>query len=119
MKREDDQELWDLLGNDRQPALSPFFSRNVVRRIREERGWREAVTGWLTPRKLIPATAVALALGFAAVSLPPSLEQSNIDNVPEAVTVIDPQDYEVVADLDNLLASEDDNIWDETESLSL
>ena len=41
------------------------------------------------------------------------------DDPPDAVASIDPQDYEVVSDLDDLLASEDDNVWSENESLLL
>ncbi len=119
MKREDDQELWDLLGKTPQPAISPFFSRNVVRRVREVGGWRDFAS-WFTGRKLIPATAVAISLGLATiVSIQRFADEAETDNLPESVSVIDPQDYEVVADLDDLLASEDDNVWDDTESLSL
>ncbi|MBA2622995.1 MAG: hypothetical protein H0U88_05165 [Chthoniobacterales bacterium] len=118
MEREDDQKLWDLLGEAPQPFVSPFFSRNVIRRVREVGGWRETVTGWFTSRRLIPATALALAIGFAAVSIQPAADKE-ADDLPEAVSVIDPQDYEVVADLDDLLAAEDDNVWDDPESLSL
>ena len=119
MKREDDHELWDLLGRTTLPALSPFFSRNVARRVREIRGWREVFADWFTTRRLIPAAAVALAVGFAAVSIQYSIEKAETDNLPASLSVIDPQDYEVVADLDDLLASEDDNVWDDTEPLPL
>jgi|SRR5215211_8828870 len=119
MKREDDQELWDLLGNVPTPALSPFFSRNVVRRVRAEANWRHPVAEWFTWRKLIPAAAVAVAIGLAAISIQPSADDADPDNLPAIASAIDPQDYQVVADLDDLLAAEDDNVWDDTESLSL
>jgi len=35
MQREDDQQLWDLLGRTAEPKLSPFFARNVLREIRQ------------------------------------------------------------------------------------
>ena len=41
------------------------------------------------------------------------------DDPPDTVASIDPQDYEVVADLDDLLANDDDSVWSENESLSL
>jgi len=72
----------------------------------------------LRPRLLIPATAFALALTFAGITLKSSLNNAASDNPPDTVAVVDPQDYEVVADLDDLIASEDDNLWDD-ESLSL
>ena len=36
MDREDDKELWDVLGRVPEPTLSPFFARNVVRSVRQE-----------------------------------------------------------------------------------
>ena len=47
------------------------------------------------------------------------LRQRTGDNPPDVVASIDPQDYEVVADLDYLIASEDDNTWDDDDSLPL
>ncbi len=49
----------------------------------------------------------------------PKDDDGSSDDPPDAVANIDPQDYEVVADLDDLLANEDDNVWSENESLSL
>lgn len=113
MKREDDQELWDLLGKTGQPTLSPFFARNVVRQVRQEPGdWRARALGWLRPRRVIPAAAVALVIiATATVSLrPPVLSDQH---VPELIAKLDPQDFEVVADLDDLIAMEEDGLWDE------
>lgn len=120
MQREDDQELWDLLGSAPETAVSPFFSRNVLRKIRQESSWREAFAEWLSPRRLIPASAVAIAVVAATMAIH-QLDQraSPADNPPDTFAAIDPQDYETVVDLDDLLASEDDNVWTENESLSL
>ena len=72
MKRDDDQKLWDLLGQTAEPKISPFFARNVVREIRasETRAdWR----GWFRLRRLIPAVSVVMAIGaFAIMQLPKS-----------------------------------------------
>ena len=121
MKREDDPELWDLLGNGREPALSPFFARNVLRQIRQETNWRERLGSWLQLRRLIPAAGVALALVITTMSFHhvPQGDGAVPDDPPDTVASIDPQDYEVVADLDDLLANEDDSVWSENESLSL
>lgn len=116
MKREDDQELWDLLGKADAPALSPFFARNVVRQIRQEPDWRESVRCWLTPRRLIPAAAVALAIVATTLSIQPP--QTSDDTVPETVAKLDPQDFEIVADLDDLIAMQEEGLWeDETSTL--
>jgi hypothetical protein len=117
MNREDDQELWDLLGKSTQPAVSPFFARNVVRQIRQEKNWMDYARGWLRPRRLIPASAIALVMVLSALSLHST--KNSADNPPELVTKIDPQDYDTVADLDDLLATDDDGIWTEGESVSL
>ena len=113
MKREDDQELWDLLGKAATPALSPFFARNVVRQVREETRSRREIFAWLRPRILVPAAAFALAVAFAGVTLQRSVNDPTQDNLPETLAAIDPQDFEVVADLDDLIAMEDDNLWDD------
>ena len=111
MKREDDQELWDLLGKAGQPTLSPFFARNVVRQIRQEPNWRENVRRWFSPRRLIPAAAVALAIVATTVSI--RVPTAADENIPETVAQLDPQDYELVADLDDLIAMEEDGLWDD------
>ena len=117
MNRDDDQPLWDLLGKTGQPSVSPFFARNVVRQVRQEKNWMGFVRGWLRPRRLIPASALALVMVASALSLHSS--RNSADNPPELMTKIDPQDYDTVADLDDLLASDDDGIWTEGESVSL
>jgi hypothetical protein len=118
MRREDDQELWDLLGHAAQPHLSAFFSRNVIRRIRLEPQRLDRFRTWFNLRRLIPASAVALAvIGAAIVMQHPKTPVAASENAPEVVVKIDPQDYEVVADLDELLASDENSLWDENQSL--
>ena len=118
MRREEDQELWDVLGRAAAPPrLSAFFARDVLRRIRQQPAgfqWRD----WLSWRRLIPAT-VALALIAASVVLiqQPFARLRNIEQTPEVVAKVDPQDFEVVADLDVLLASDETNLWDDDQSL--
>jgi hypothetical protein len=120
MQREDDEQLWDLLGQTPAPELSPFFARNVVREIREEPRWRVALRRWMSARRLVPATTVAVALLAAVIwthqaPAPDLTDSSDFDPIAK----IDPQDYDVVADLDNLLASEDNNLWDDDDTSSL
>ena len=118
MKREDDEQLWDLLGRTPGPRPSPFFARNVLRRIRQEpqrtaAWWRL----WLSPKRLVPVSAVALAFAAAVIFThnPPTRPAGN--DLDPIIARIDVQDYEVVADLDDLLASNDNNLWDDTSSL--
>jgi hypothetical protein len=116
MKREDDQQLWDLLGQAAEPKLSPFLARNVLRQIRQEPRWFEHVRSWLRLRRLVPASGLALAVIAAIIfAHHPSLHQNPAE--PDPVAKIDAQDYEVVADLDELLASDENNLWDEDSTL--
>ena len=112
MKRDDDQELWDLLGQAAEPKISPFFARNVLREIRQP-GHRSTLRGWFNLRRLIPAAGMAAAL-IAAVFLRMHTSVSPLTAPsPETLATADAQDYEVIADLDDLLAS-DDNSLDES-----
>ena len=112
MKRDDDQELWDLLGQAAEPKISPFFARNVVREIRQPGHW-STLRGWFNPRRLIPAAGMAAALIVAVflrmhTSVTPLTASS-----PDMLANADAQDHEVMGDLDDLLAS-DDNSLDES-----
>ena len=119
MKREDDQQLWDLLGQAKPRQLSPFFARNIVRRIRERSAGFERFRSWLSPWWLVPATGVAIAViaTIVAVHQPAGLKQS--DNPPDVIVKIDPQDYDVVADLDELLATDENSLWDDDDTQTL
>jgi len=115
MKREDDQQLWDLLGRTRPVEISPLFARNVVRVIREQPKQFERLRSWLRPRVLVPTTALAAAVVATIIALhrPAALNFTPADETPDAVVAIDPQDYDVVADLDELMAADESNLWDD------
>ena len=115
MKREDDQQLWDLLGRTRPVEVSPFFARNVVRKAREQSRRFEGLRSWLWPRILIPATGL-VTVAIAAVLMlhrPAALNLTPADDTPDPVAAIDPQDYDVVADLDELMTVDESNLWDD------
>ncbi len=117
MEREDDQELWDLLGKSSQPTLSPFFARNIVRQVRQAHAWRETALSWLRPKVLIPSAAAAVALIAALLTLqsPANDPQPSVDELPLTIAQLNPEDYEVVAALDDLLASEEEeSLWEDT-----
>jgi hypothetical protein len=118
MRREEDQELWDLLGNLKPPSLSAFFARDVIRRLRQEPRVVDQLRTSFSLRWLIPASAVAAAI-IAAVTVMqhPRTRPAVSESLPEVVAKIDPQDYEVVADLDVLLASDENSLWDENQTL--
>src|SRR4051794_7758846 len=108
MNRENDQQLWDLLGEAKSPVVSPFFARNVLRTIRQRPAVLRRITGWFALSRLIPATTVAMAIIVTVfvVNGPDKTEMALI-NDSDPVARIDPQDYDVVADLDELIASDE------------
>jgi len=117
MKREDDEQLWDLLGRASKAEVSPFFARNVLRQIRQK---QSEAGRWFSWRRLVPASAVAVAMvaTFLFVRHPSPQEQTSPESqVDPVIAQIDTQDYEVVADLDNLLDSDDNSPWDDNSSL--
>lgn len=118
MQREDDQQLWDLLGRTAAPKLSPFFARNVLREIRPETSRFGRAQNWFSLRRLVAASGVAVvAIGMAIATHTPRWPQKSPEREPDVVAKIDPQDFDVVADLDELLAWDEDNLWNETPTL--
>ena len=113
MKREDDQQLWDLLGDAPQTELSPLFARNVVRRIRQRPDRFERLRSWLTPRKLVPATGLVVAVIAVILATHQPATRNPAESAPDVIAAIDPQDYDVVADLDELLVTDESSLWDD------
>jgi hypothetical protein len=111
MKREDDKKLWDLLGRSAEPAVSPFFARNVLREVRESEG-RSRVGGWL--QWLVPTAGVAVAIIAALFLRVQAPDQNYSDARAETLSLIESQDSELIADLDDLIESDDTNSWDES-----
>ncbi|MEY2558494.1 MAG: hypothetical protein QOE34_1919 [Verrucomicrobiota bacterium] len=114
MKREDDEKLWDLLGRAAEPEVSPFFARNVVRETRRQAGGWPALPAWFGLRRLLPAAGVGVAL-IAVVFLKSQTSVPRaVETEPDKLAIISAQDYEVIADLDDLLASDDNNSLEES-----
>jgi hypothetical protein len=117
MEPQDDKELWDVLGRLPEPTVSPFFARNVLRKIREKPTHFERARNWFSVRKLVGASAVAAV--FVALSLvthyPGPRTASSSDS--DVVAKIDPQDYDVVADLDELIAWDENSVWEDRPTL--
>ncbi|HEX4653112.1 MAG TPA: hypothetical protein VH227_02600 [Candidatus Udaeobacter sp.] len=117
MERQDDKELWDVLGRIPEPTLSPFFARNVLRKIREEATLLERARNWFSLRRLIAASAVAVVVVGMAIATHRTVPQAASPNDVDVVAKIDPQDYDVVADLDELIAWDENSVWDEKPTL--
>jgi hypothetical protein len=112
MNREEDEKLWDLLGRSAEPKASPFFARNVVRKIREAKG-ESPGRPWWNLRWLVPSAGVAVAV-IAALLLRLQVPEARHSNPRgDGLTASEAQDSDLMADLDDLVASEDSGIWDD------
>ncbi len=111
MKTEEQDDLWELLGQAKAPAPSPFFSRNVLRAIREEEQDKPGFFTWLRSHWQVAAIstcAVVVASGFALMQQP--------EHAPDPVLALAEEvsvspDYQVISNLDELLDTERNSIW--------
>lgn len=114
MNTEEHDELWDLLGKAREPKASPFFSRNVLRAIREEQQETAGVLAWLKRRWQFAAIGAGALAAVTFVALPQLQEET--PQPADALLLaahevsISP-DYQVISHLDELLDSEQNSVW--------
>lgn len=123
MNADDNDKLWQVLGKARQPAVSPFFARNVLRAIRLESQEQGALTSrsflsqafkslhrW-TWQLAIAGTCVVAAL----ITVVPSLFVRHHQSAPVEATlapqIVGNPDYEVIKHLDELVADEESSLW--------
>jgi len=111
MKTDEQDDLWELLGRSKAPAPSPFFSRNVLRAIREEGQEKPGFFLWL--RMHWQAATVSACAALVAVTF--GLLQT-VPHQPDPVLMLAQQvsvspDYQVISNLDELLDSERNSIW--------
>jgi len=117
MEPEDDKKLWDFLGKVPEPTLSPFFARNVVRSVRQETMPFEKMRQWLSWRRLVAASAVVVVLIGMAIATHRPVSKTMATPDADVVAKIDPQDYDVVADLDELIAWDENSVWEDKPTL--
>lgn len=109
MNHEERDDLWELLGQARPAKVSPFFSRNVLRAIREEKAEPSGVLAWLLRRWPFVAAA-ACVLIFAGIALRP--DPSPVVPIEVlAENVAHGPDYAVIGNLDELLAAQESSAW--------
>ena len=115
MNTEEHDDLWELLGKARQPAPSPFFSRNVLREVRgleQERraSWTSFFFRW-QPLTATVCVAAVLAGSWIASHRHDDEEQQRQQLIVMAERVYSSPDYAVITDLDELLDSEKNSAW--------
>jgi hypothetical protein len=106
MNRDEDPQLWDLLGRSKGPTPSPFFARDVVRTVRGQSGKREGLIAWFNLRRLVPALSAAAVVAITAFTFQVLHHQRQSSQSDFASAEF--QDAQLVADLD-LLVNDDDS----------
>jgi hypothetical protein len=111
MNTDEQDDLWRLLGHAKAPAVSPFFSRNVLRAIREEAQEKPGLFARLHWRWLLlgASTCVLLVAAGFAMRQHPAAQQDTVMVLAQQVSAS--PDYQVINHLDELLASEETSVW--------
>ena len=113
MNLEEDKKLWDLLGHSATPEVSPFFARNVLRKIRQAQGEEAPRRSWYL-RWLVPATGVAMVI-IAGLAIPTQIANRHQANPKtEAVVSAEGPDGDLIADLEDLIGSDDSTAFEDS-----
>jgi hypothetical protein len=108
-------DLWHLLGKVRRTKVSPFFSRNVLREVRAQKQDEPGFFALLQRRwqLALAATAVFAIIAVAGWQYRHAdfFNGSSDQLTAIAQQVSDSPDYDVISDLDELIASEDNSVW--------
>jgi hypothetical protein len=105
MNRDEDPQLWDLLGRSKEPTPSAFFARNVVRVVRGQSRKGQGLNAWFSLRRLVPALSAAAAVAIALFTVQ-ALHRQDRSPLPSLASA-EIQDAELVADLDVLVNDDD------------
>ena len=116
MNADDNDKLWELLGKTRQPSVSPFFSRNVLRAIRQEGQESQGARGSRSLHRWSWRIAIAGTCAVAAlITLSPTAFVRHRHQAPVqaglAPQIVGNPDYEVIKHFDELVADEESSLW--------
>ena len=112
MNTEEHDDLWELLGKARETKVSPFFSRNVLRAIREEEQEKVGFFSWLRAHWKVATVSFGLVAAVAIVSVEQLERKERPDPLVALATQVSASpDYQVINHLDELLDSEQNSVW--------
>ena len=109
MKSEEHDDLWELLGKAKAPQVSPFFSRNVLRALRQEAQQRPSFLAWLRHKWQVAAISTCALLAGGLVLRQRAGVEADFGLLAEQFA--SSPDYEVVSHLDELIDSEESSVW--------
>jgi len=106
---EEQDDLWQLLGNAKKPSVSPFFAGNVLREIRSTRPEKAGLLAWLRTqwRPILLSGTAAVLLAMTTAHFFPAHETAGT-NPPKPPPG---KEVEINKNLDALLAYEEHSIW--------
>ncbi len=110
MNNEEQDDLWDLLGRAKAPEPSPFFSRNVLRAIREEEQEKPGFFFQLRRHWQVTAISTCAVIVAASFAFVPHMHPTDPVLVLAQEVSVSP-DYQVISNLDELLDTERNSIW--------
>jgi hypothetical protein len=114
MNTEEHDDLWQLLGKARTPDPSAFFSRNVLRAVREQEPAPAAGLRGFLRKWRVPALSAGLVFAAAALMFSPFEQADSVTLLAQQVSAS--PDYQVITHLDELLDSEQNSVWLESSS---
>lgn len=106
MNREEDPPLWDLLGRSKGATPSPFFTRNVLRAVRNETPEKRNLIAWFRLRRLVPTLSAVAAVLITAFTLQALHHHRSSQR---GIASAEVQDSDAAADLDVLISNDDDS----------
>jgi hypothetical protein len=116
MNHDEHDNLWKLLGKTQPVRPSPAFTQNVLRAIRmsepepEPGFWSWLRSGWNCAGLASAAAAVVILIVGTQVPQGSDRRTVGIDSKTIEEVVASP-DFAVIANLDLLLAMEDNDVW--------
>jgi hypothetical protein len=113
--RDEHDDLWHLLGKARQTKVSPFFARNVAREVRAQKPGERSFFALLQRRWQLALASAAVTSVIAAAGWQywqADFSRGSSDQLTViARQVSDSPVYDVISDLDELIASEETSVW--------